>query len=121
MASVSSLNSKIGVSSILPPQEEIKHLPDSRSFVSVGESVSSLEDLFDSQNSEKMLMASLTPKLQNPEDATPGKIQEHLDSALEKLKSVRDPFVRAFCRDVAGPLSDNHDLLKAYQMMLVGG
>ncbi len=121
MASISSLNSKVGVSSILPPQEEVKHLPDSRSFVTVGESVSSLEDLFDSQNSEKMLMASLAPKIKNPEDATPGKIQENLDSAIDKLKEVRDPFVRAFCRDVAGPLEENHDLLKAYQMMLVGG
>lgn len=121
MASVSSLNSKIGVGSILPPQDEVLRLPDSRSFVSIGESVSGLEDLFDAQNSEKMLMSALTPKLSNPEDATPGKIQENLDSAIDKLKQVKDPFVRAFCRDVAIPLEENHDLLKAYQMMLVGG
>ncbi len=116
------LNSQVGIGGILPPAGNENHLPDAGDFVSVGQSQHrSLDELFGQDLQQQALLGSLMPKMDRPEQYDPGHIGHCMDTALEKLRYLRDPSVRELVNDVLQPLADNRQLLQVYTGMMVGG
>ncbi|MDD7022022.1 MAG: hypothetical protein PUI29_05585 [Aeromonadales bacterium] len=113
------LNPSLGLAGILP-SEGSAHLPDAGSFVSKAQGQATLSALFPSDQAKAAIMSALRPRQRRPEQCTPEYLSRNLRRAMQDLKGSGDPDAQALAGGPLSELSDDAELLRACQGMMVG-
>lgn len=121
------LNPNIGISTVLPAQQE-EHLPEIGNFNTVVGNVSSLATVANFKAAlirdsfEQEIANTFIPALGSDELLQPAKLNANLSSVFTKLSAMKDDAdIRRFVREDLTPLMENKELLQAYTNMMVGG
>ena len=120
MAGFDILNPKLGVGTLMPSAQDV-HLPEIKEIASQKPSEVKLDELYTKNAPHQAVVNAFEPQVSTDEILRPAVFNRCLNSAIERLSTIKDSDVRAFVESDLKALDENRDLLRTYLGLMVGG
>ncbi|MDR3037793.1 MAG: type III secretion protein [Candidatus Adiutrix sp.] len=115
------MDPNVGVSGFLDRLETGGRLPQPRPLATGLAPETGLADLFKPANFQSRILEGLQPRVGDEALLRPEVMRRNLQAGLERLRKSRRPEVRRFVREDLEPLMEDHDLLRGYLNLMMGG